>query len=94
MTVGDRIVPLTDAGNAELFAHEHGADLRWVPDWVTWVRYDGTRWARTRAGAVVGSSASDSRISKSTPSDDLMEEVRPMPRVDAGLVLLWIRPSA
>src|SRR5262245_47661707 len=38
---------LSDAGNAETFAREHGADLRWVPEWGTWLRYDGARWVRT-----------------------------------------------
>ncbi|MDX2091219.1 MAG: phage/plasmid primase, P4 family [Kofleriaceae bacterium] len=36
----------TDTTNAEMFARQHGADLRWVSDWGTWVRYDGTRWIR------------------------------------------------
>lgn len=44
---------LTDAGNAELFIQQHGADLRWVPSWNTWVRYDGTRWARTPSEAMI-----------------------------------------
>jgi putative DNA primase/helicase len=51
--IGDETIPLTDAGNAQLFAHEHGADLRWVPQWGTWLRYDGKRWARTPGESLV-----------------------------------------
>lgn len=36
---------LTDAGNAERFARQHGDDVRYVPEW-GWVVWDGRRWAR------------------------------------------------
>jgi P4 family phage/plasmid primase-like protien len=39
--------PLTDAGNAERFVAEHSADLRFVPEWGQFIRWDGARWART-----------------------------------------------
>jgi putative DNA primase/helicase len=45
--MGDERPPLTDAGNAQCFAREHHEIIRWVPEWGTWVRYDGKRWRRT-----------------------------------------------
>lgn len=38
---------LTDAGNAQAFADEHGDDLCWVPKWRAWAKYDGKRWEKT-----------------------------------------------
>lgn len=51
--IGDELIPLTDAGNAQVFAHEHGADLKWVPEWGSWLQWDGKRWARTPAEQLV-----------------------------------------
>lgn len=36
----------TDLGNAERLHARHGRDLRWVPAWRSWLRWDGIRWAR------------------------------------------------
>lgn len=36
--------PLTDAGNAERFAADHGEDLRYCPG-LGWLQWDGSRWA-------------------------------------------------
>lgn len=36
---------LTDAGNAERFARQHGENVRFVPEW-GWVVWTGTHWAR------------------------------------------------
>lgn len=35
---------LTDTGNAERFAAEHGTHLRHCDRWGSWLVYDGTRW--------------------------------------------------
>lgn len=45
--------PLTDAGNAELFATAYQERLRWVPNWASWVEYDGTRWRKVPTEHVV-----------------------------------------
>lgn len=45
-TIETEQTPLTDAGNAQVFAREHRANLRWVPEWGSWVRYDGSRWRK------------------------------------------------
>src|SRR5439155_15584003 len=37
---------LTDAGNAIRLVETHGADLRYVPAWGTWLIWGGTRWRR------------------------------------------------
>jgi len=42
--------PLTDAGNAERFAREHGADLGYVWAWGRWAAWDRTRWAVEQTG--------------------------------------------
>lgn len=43
---------LTDLGNAERFAARHGDTLRHVNEW-GWLAWDGQRWARDAAGAVM-----------------------------------------
>lgn len=37
---------MTDLGNAERLMRRHGQDLRYVPAWKLWLRWDGKRWAR------------------------------------------------
>ena len=44
MSVETRTPPLTDLGNAERFAKEHGATARYVSAWRRWLVWDGTRW--------------------------------------------------
>ena len=39
-----RFYRLTELGNAERFADEHGADVRYVPSLKKWIAYDGRRW--------------------------------------------------
>ncbi|MCZ7587163.1 MAG: hypothetical protein M5R36_29580 [Deltaproteobacteria bacterium] len=36
----------TDTANAERFAHDHGADIRWCDVFGGWLVWDGIRWAR------------------------------------------------
>lgn len=36
----------TDIGNAERMLDRHGAELRYVPAWKSWLVWDGRRWAR------------------------------------------------
>src|SRR6266545_392115 len=44
---------LTDLGNARRVVERHGADLRFVHPWKTWLVWDGRRWAEdTTAEAV------------------------------------------
>lgn len=43
---------LTDTGNAERLAREHGADLRFCHPWKLWLVWDGQRWAPDETGAV------------------------------------------
>ena len=38
--------PMSDAGNAQRFAREHGQDVRYCYSWRTWLVWDGLRWAR------------------------------------------------
>jgi putative DNA primase/helicase len=37
---------LTDLGNAERFARDHGQDVRFVHSWGAWLIWDGRRWKR------------------------------------------------
>ena len=43
----------TDLGNARRLVEAHGADLRFVPPWKTWLVWEGNRWRRDEDGAVV-----------------------------------------
>jgi putative DNA primase/helicase len=45
--------PLTDLGNLERFVKRYGADFRYVEAW-GWVAWDGQRWNRELASALLG----------------------------------------
>lgn len=45
---------MTDLGNAERLAQRHGGDLRYVPAWRSWLRWDGVRWARASEEEITG----------------------------------------
>lgn len=45
--------PLTDTGNAERLVRDHGADLRYVSAWGTWLVWDGRRWQADASGEVM-----------------------------------------
>jgi putative DNA primase/helicase len=42
----------TDGGNAERFAREHGADLRYCHPWRKWLAWDGSRFPEDQTGEV------------------------------------------
>jgi putative DNA primase/helicase len=49
----DGEIHLTDLGNARRVVERHGADLRFVHPWKTWLVWDGVRWSQdTTAEAV------------------------------------------
>ncbi len=43
----------TDCGNAERFAEQHGADVRYCHQWAKWIVWDGRRWAVDQSGKVM-----------------------------------------
>lgn len=43
----------TDDHNAVAFVKAHGHVVRYVPEWGTWLRWDGTRWRRDKTRSVV-----------------------------------------
>ncbi len=43
----------TDVGNAERFAEQHGADVRYCHQWNKWLVWDGRRWAVDNSGEVM-----------------------------------------
>jgi putative DNA primase/helicase len=43
---------LTDSGNAERFAAQHGDKCRYVRAWRTWLVWDSKRWAHDQRGSV------------------------------------------
>lgn len=43
---------LSDTGNAERFAAEHGNDLRYCHPWRAWMVWDARRWTRDETGEV------------------------------------------
>lgn len=52
VAVAPRAFATTDLGNAERLVADHGDDLRWVPDWKTWLVWNGRYWERDTNGAV------------------------------------------
>ena len=42
--LGDDSFNLTDAGNGQRFASQHGADVRYCYAWRKWIIWDGRRW--------------------------------------------------
>jgi putative DNA primase/helicase len=42
----------TDVGNARRLVASHGHELRYVPQWSTWLVWDGRRWQRDHDGIV------------------------------------------
>jgi putative DNA primase/helicase len=44
---------LTDVGNAGRLVEAHGADLRHVAAWSSWLAWDGARWKRDDTGVVI-----------------------------------------
>lgn len=49
----DEYAQLTDVGNALRLVRQHGDAIRWVPQWGTWLTWDGRRWRRDVLGTVV-----------------------------------------
>ena len=45
--------PRNDSERAVRFAQTFGADLRYVENWKTWLRWDGTRWRRDEDGEIM-----------------------------------------
>ena len=43
----------TDVGNGERLRHHFGHVLRYVPEWRSWLTWNGTRWQRDHRGLVV-----------------------------------------
>ncbi len=44
---------LTDVGNCERFAEQHGEDVRYCHKWRKWLVWDGRRWAIDESGSVM-----------------------------------------
>src|SRR5436309_3106150 len=42
----EKVYQLNDVGNAERLVDTFGAIIRYVPEWHTWLYYDGVRWAK------------------------------------------------
>lgn len=47
-----KTIPLTDTGNAERFAAQHVANVRYCHPWGKWLVWDETRWKLDDTGAV------------------------------------------
>jgi putative DNA primase/helicase len=45
-------IHLTDTGNARIFAHRHGQDVRFCHDSKKWLVWDGQRWVTDRTGEI------------------------------------------
>lgn len=49
----ESVFPLTDLGNAERMATQHGRTLRFCHDWNKWLAWDGRRWAIDNTAEVI-----------------------------------------
>jgi len=45
--------PFTDTGNARRLLHWFGKDLKYCPDWASWLVWDGTYWRKDEQGQIV-----------------------------------------
>ncbi|MDP2859298.1 MAG: phage/plasmid primase, P4 family [Bacillota bacterium] len=45
-------IPLTDLGNGQRFARDHGMDVRYCWAWGKWLLWDGSRWAQDAGNGV------------------------------------------
>lgn len=45
--------PHTELGNAERLVARHGANIRYCPDWRSWLIWDGVRWKRDEIGEIM-----------------------------------------
>jgi putative DNA primase/helicase len=50
---------LTELGNAHRLISAHGDEVRYVPAWKTWLRWDGVRWMRDHDSVRVAELATD-----------------------------------
>lgn len=73
--VGGR-TKLTDMGNAERFAAQHGQDVRHIHKWNQWLCWTGKHWQVDSAGAVVRLAKQTTRgiFSEAAESDDPKEQ--------------------
>lgn len=70
-------LPISDLGIAQRFILEHGHEIRYVPEWKTWVIWNGRQWRRDKRGEISLATARAVSLARSP------ERSR---RVDAGAV--------
>lgn len=58
-----RFYHLTDIGNGERFVDQHGDRVRYVPEWRSWLVWDGQRWRRDRGDVEVMALAKQTAVS-------------------------------
>ncbi len=46
----DETAQWTDTGNATLLCQLHGENIRYVPEWQSWMHWTGTHWEKCKAG--------------------------------------------
>jgi putative DNA primase/helicase len=52
---------LTDAGNAQRFARDHGRDVRFCYAWACWLIWDGRHWARDAGDGIMARAKATAR---------------------------------
>jgi putative DNA primase/helicase len=74
-------LPQTDLGNLERFLKRHGRDFLFVAAW-GWLAWDGKRWNRDMAEALLGCAVQETMRSIQAEADFIRESGVPMPPGD------------
>jgi putative DNA primase/helicase len=78
---------LTDTGNARRLVHYTGDIIRYVPEWATWLVWDGVRWSPDGLGVVV-------EFMKVIATQNMIEEAQTVTNEDRRQHLLkWAMAS-
>ena len=92
--------PLTDLGNAERLAADHGQDLRYVYPWDKWLVWDGRRWSTEayaeviqRAGATLRALYQEATALSQQADAEPDDAVRKQLSILTGAMHKWARQS-
>jgi putative DNA primase/helicase len=78
--------PLTQYGNAERLARQHGDSVRYLQKWNRWLEWDGTRWVADETGAIV-------RRAKATARSISREAAQAHSETDRDAIRSWAKAS-
>src|SRR5262249_22150319 len=77
---------LSDVGNAQRFAAQHGGNVRFCHVWRKWLTWDGRRWRRDDSGEVM-------RLAKQTACSIYLEAAAAPEKEEREAVAKWAAAS-